>query len=180
MVTRQKRQAKPLTADDRSAIRALRPAFNVLMRAFDEDLMRSHGLSHTEYLVLMFLAEAENRTLRLTDLAAVCQQSLSAVSRTVGRLEAVGLVRREQAAQDARSFNAVLTDNGLGRLEAARPSHLDSVRKYFFANLGEVDVRALADALERIAKQGSAPRTSWGEPRVGKPPRPVTGLRREW
>jgi DNA-binding MarR family transcriptional regulator len=180
MVTRQKRQAKPLTADERSAIRALRPAFNVLMRAFDEDLMRSHGLSHTEYLVLMFLAEAENRTLRLTDLAAVCQQSLSAVSRTVGRLEAASLVRREQAAQDARSFNAVLTDNGLERMEEARPSHLDSVRKYFFANLGEVDVRALADALERIAKQGSAPRTSWGEPRVGKPPRPVTGLRREW
>jgi DNA-binding MarR family transcriptional regulator len=148
-------QTLPLSADERAAIRALRPAFNVLMRAFDADLLRGHGLSHTEYLVLMFLSEAENRTLRLSGLAAVCQQSLSAVSRTVGRLESADLVRREQAAHDARSCNAVLTDEGERRLEEARSSHLESVRKYFISKLGTVDLRALADALENIAKQGS-------------------------
>jgi len=140
-----------LTADELAAIRALRPAFNALMRALDADLLREHGLSHTEYLVLMYLSDAEGLTLRLSDLAGVCQQSLSAVSRTVGRLENLGLVRREQATSDARSYNAVLTAAGQERFDEARDSHLVSVRKYFFANLGEVDVRALAQALQRIA-----------------------------
>ena len=80
--------------------------------------MRAHGLSHTGFLALMFLSEAPDRTLRISDLAAVCQRSLSAISRTVGRLENAGLVRREQAPRDARSYNAVLTDQGLARLES--------------------------------------------------------------
>jgi DNA-binding MarR family transcriptional regulator len=148
------RQKKRLTADERAAIRALRPAFGALLRAFDADLMREHGLSHTEFLALMFLSEAPGRTLRISDLAAVCQQSLSAISRTVGRLENAGLVRREQAPHDARSYNAVLTDEGLARLEEAWPTHIASVRKYFISNLQGVDLRTLADSLERMAANG--------------------------
>jgi DNA-binding MarR family transcriptional regulator len=148
------RQKKRLTADERAAIRALRPAFGALLRAFDADLMREHGLSHTEFLALMFLSEAPGRTLRISDLAAVCQQSLSAISRTVGRLENAGLVRREQAPHDARSYNAVLTGEGLARLEEAWPTHIDSVRKYFISNLQGIDLRTLADSLERMAANG--------------------------
>lgn len=155
MVTQTKAGTRPLNADERKAIRALRPAFNVLMRSLDADLQRQHGVSHTEYLVLMFLSEAEAQTLRLTDLALVCQQSLSAVGRTVARMEAMGLVRREQASHDARSYNAVLTTAGSERLELARADHVVSVRRHFISQLGDVDVRALAEALERIA-QGSA------------------------
>ncbi len=148
------RHKKRLTADERAAIRALRPAFGALLRAFDADLMRGHGLSHTEFLALMFLSEAPSRTLRISDLAAVCQQSLSAISRTVGRLENAGLVRREQAPHDARSYNAVLTAEGLARLEEAWPTHIDSVRKYFISNVQGIDLRALADSLERMAANG--------------------------
>ena len=119
----------------------------------DADLMRAHGLSHTEFLALMFLSEAPDRTLRISDLAAVCQQSLSAISRTVGRLENAGLVRREQAPHDARSYNAVLTDQGLARLDEAWPTHLDSVRRYFLSNLQGIDLRAPADSLQRMAAQ---------------------------
>jgi DNA-binding MarR family transcriptional regulator len=153
MVTTQQRKAKRLTGDERAAIRALRPALAGLIRAFDADLMREHGLSHTEFLALMFLSEAPDRTLRISDLAAVCQQSLSAISRTVGRLENAGLVRREQAPHDARSYNAVLTDQGLARLDEAWPTHLDSVRRYFLSNLQGIDLRALADSLQRMAAQ---------------------------
>jgi len=148
------RQKKRLTADERAVIRALRPAFGALLRAFDADLMRAHGLSHTEFLALMFLSEAPSRTLRISDLAAACQQSLSAISRTVGRLENAGLVRREQAPHDARSYNAVLTGEGLARLEEAWPTHIDSVRKYFISNLQGIDLRTLADSLERMAANG--------------------------
>jgi DNA-binding MarR family transcriptional regulator len=100
----------PLTAQEKKVISALHTAFTAMMRQFDADLRREQRLSHTEYIALMFLSEAPERTLGLSDLAARCQQSLSTISRTVGRLEAQGLVRREQSTRDARAYNAVLND----------------------------------------------------------------------
>jgi len=147
-------QQVPLTADEEALLRSLSPAMKVLVRAFGADLIREQGMSSTEYSVLMFLSEAPGRTLRLSDLAGRCQQSLSAVSRTVGRLEATGLVRREQAPHDARSFNAVLTDAGLSRLQEAWPTHVASVRRHLFDNLDGLDLHALATAFEHIAAQG--------------------------
>ena len=99
----------------------------------------------------MFLSEAPDRTLGLSELARRCQQSLSAISRTVGRMEAQGLVRREQSSQDARAYNAVLTDAGLTRLEQAAPTHVVSLRRHLFDHLDGVDLSALADAFEHIA-----------------------------
>jgi DNA-binding MarR family transcriptional regulator len=147
-------QQVPLTADEEAVLRSLGPAMKVLVRAFGADLIREQGMSSTEYSVLMFLSEAPDRTLRLSDLANRCQQSLSAVSRTVGRLETTGLVSREQAAHDARSFNAVLTDAGLSRLQEAWPTHVASVRRHLIDNLDGLDLHALAAAFEHIAAQG--------------------------
>ncbi|HZO67931.1 MAG TPA: hypothetical protein VFB74_23280 [Kribbellaceae bacterium] len=47
----------------------------------------------------------------------------------------------------------MLTDQGLARLEEAWPTHLDSVRRYFLSNLQGIDLRALADSLQRMAAQ---------------------------
>lgn len=140
----------PLTADEKAVMRALRPAMAALMRAFDEDLRRTQGLSHTEYITLMFLSEAPDRTMRLSDLAELVQQSASALGRTVRRLEADGLVSREQSTEDARSFNAVLTDAGSTRLEQAVPVHVASVRRHLFDRLEGVDLARLANAFQAI------------------------------
>ena len=98
-----KNAVAPRTAQEHRVVRALHAAFMTMTRQFDADLQREHGLSHTEYIAMDFLAEAPDRTLGLSDLAARCQQSLSAISRTVGRLQTQGLVRREQSTRDARA-----------------------------------------------------------------------------
>jgi DNA-binding MarR family transcriptional regulator len=141
-----------LTADERRLIRALRPAMAALMRDFDDDLQRALRLSHAEYITLMFLSEAPERTMRLSDLADLCQQSASATGRTIKRLEAEALVRREQSVLDARSVNAVLTDAGLARLEQAAPVHIASVRRHFLDRLEGIDLGKLGLALQRIAQ----------------------------
>jgi DNA-binding MarR family transcriptional regulator len=140
-----------LSDSEMTVLRALRPAFNVLMRGFDAELTRLHGLTHTEYLVLMSLSEAKDQALRMTDLAATCQQSLSSTSRTITRLEATGLVSRDQAPHDARSFDVSLTDEGLRRFKAARLDHLHNVQHSLFDHLDGVDVESLGKALETIA-----------------------------
>jgi DNA-binding MarR family transcriptional regulator len=140
----------PRTAEEHKVIRSLHAAFMTMMRQFDADLRREHGLSHTEYIVMDWLSEAPGRAMGLSDLAACCQQSLSAISRTVGRLEAQGLVCREQSARDARAHNAVLTDAGLKRYDEATPTHNISLRRYLFDQLEGIDLDVLGDALQRI------------------------------
>lgn len=154
------RDVSPLSDDEAAVIRSLRPAVAAMMRAFDTDLVREHRMSHTEYVALMFLSEAPDHILQLSDLAARCQQSLSAAGRTVGRLEADGLVRREQSPRDARACNAVLTDAGRARLEQSWPTHVASVRHHLFAHLEGVDLHALARAFQRIAAGGETPGTA--------------------
>jgi|SRR5271157_5006732 len=150
-----------LTDDEVRVVDRLRPAVSALFRRFDADLQREQRLSHGDYIVLLFLSQAPGQTLGLSELAACCQQSLSAISRTIGRLKADGLVRRERSAHDARAYNAVLTDAGLARLQRATPIHHDSVRRYLLNQLQGVDLRALGTALERIAAaEDSTPASS--------------------
>ncbi|MGR6974907.1 MarR family winged helix-turn-helix transcriptional regulator [Streptomyces cynarae] len=148
----------PLRRDEEAVIRALLPAVAAMMRAFDADLDRAERMTHTEYLVLMFLSEAPESTLRLVDLAAHCHKSPSAVSRAVGRLETDGLVRRVQASDDGRGSNAVLTERGLARLQEARSTHIVSIRRHLIDHLEGVDLDALARALESIAQPVRVPK----------------------
>jgi len=140
----------PLSTEEEALLRSMGHAMKLLLRAFDADLVREHGMSQTEYDVLRHLSEAPDCTIRLSHLAGACQQSLSGISRTVGRLESTGLVRREHAPNDARGFNAVLTAAGLARLEEAWPGHLSSVRRHLFDKLEGVDLAVLAAAFDRI------------------------------
>ena len=148
-MTRGKR-VLPRTAQEHKVISALHTAFSALISQFDADLQREHRLSHTEYLALDWLAAAPDRTLGLSDLAARCQQSLSAISRTVGRMQTQGLVRREQSTRDARAYNAVLADAGLKRHEQATPTHDSTLRRYFFDHLDGINLDAFGDALHHI------------------------------
>ncbi|MGI5460906.1 MarR family winged helix-turn-helix transcriptional regulator [Streptomyces sp. CA-249302] len=140
----------PLTVDEYALVKALRPAMAALTRAFDANLYPL-GLTHAEYVTLMFLSEAPDRSLRLGELARLCQQSPSHVGRTVQRLQAEGLVERHQSSLDARSYRAVLTDAGFARLEQAWPVHIAGVRRNLFDHFEGVDVGALAAAFQRVA-----------------------------
>lgn len=142
---------QPLTPDEEAVIRALGRVMIVLPRAADADLMREQRMPASEYMALMHLSEAPGRRMRMSELAAACDLSLSGVTRIVGRLERQGLVDRVRCAEDARGWNAVLTDAGLARLEKAWPTHLASVRRHVFDHLHDIDLAQLASALQRIA-----------------------------
>ncbi|MDN3354044.1 MarR family transcriptional regulator [Actinomadura sp. DC4] len=142
---------QPLNPDEEAVARALGRAIIVLPRAIDADLTREQHLTLNEYSVLMHLSEAPERRLRMSELAGVCDVSLSGMTRIVGRLEADGLVERVQCPEDARGSNAVLTDAGLARLENAYPTHLASTRRHIMDHLEGLDLPRLADALRRFA-----------------------------
>jgi DNA-binding MarR family transcriptional regulator len=142
---------EPLSPEEEAVARAIGRAIIVVPRVIDADLVREQRLTLNEYAALMHLSEAPERRLRMSELAAECDVSLSGMTRIVGRLEADGLIERVQCAEDARGSNAVLTDAGLARLEEAYPTHLASVRRHVIDHLGELDLVKLAEALRRFA-----------------------------
>jgi DNA-binding MarR family transcriptional regulator len=132
-------------------IRALGRVMVVLPRLTDADLVREQRLPLSEYLALMHLSEAPGRRMRMSELAAACDLSLSGITRIVNRLEAQGLTERTRCTEDARGYHAVLTRAGLARLRRAWPTHLASVRRHVFDHLHDVDLAHLARVLRRIA-----------------------------
>ncbi|MGV9349952.1 MarR family winged helix-turn-helix transcriptional regulator [Streptomyces spiralis] len=145
------RELKPLTAEEEAVVRSLSRVIYALPRAVDADMLREQRLSLIEYLALSNLSEAPGRQMRMSDLASAVEMSISGVTRLANRLESQGLIERVRSTQDARSWNALLTDAGFARLEQAWPTNLASVRRHFLDHLAGLDLRKLAAALRNIA-----------------------------
>ncbi|HLR43832.1 MAG TPA: MarR family transcriptional regulator [Brevibacterium sp.] len=118
----------------------------------DAQLRRDAGLSLSEYHSLSQISMAPERTLRMSELAAVTNMTLSHLSRVVSRMEKAGLVRRSPDAVDGRYTLAVLTDSGYDRVVAAAPGHVEAVRSYVFDSLNEDQKEALGDAVGPIVE----------------------------
>jgi DNA-binding MarR family transcriptional regulator len=142
---------RPLNATEEALVRALGDVMAALPRAVDADMVRDGGLRLSEYTPLMFLSEAPDSRMRMSELADACNLTLSGMTRVVIRLEKEGFVERVRCAEDLRGWNAVLTEAGLARLERAWPLHLASVRRRVLDNLEGHDLAQLVTALQNIA-----------------------------
>jgi DNA-binding MarR family transcriptional regulator len=138
---------------DERELRAWRGLLRVhaqLSKALDAELDATHGLPLTSYEVLMYLAEAEGGRMRMHDLAASVLLSRSGLTRLVDRLERDGYLERCSCAHDARGAFAVLTPAGREKLEAARVTHLEGVRKLFLRHFSAEELDLLGEAWERV------------------------------
>jgi DNA-binding MarR family transcriptional regulator len=80
--------------------------------------------------------------------------SRSGCTRLVDRLAEQGYVTRCAATTDGRGLYAQLTDAGLEKITAARATHHEGIRRYFFDRLTTTDQIALGDIWSRF--HGSA------------------------
>lgn len=112
--------------------------------------LRPHNLDLAEYEILVVLSEAEDRQMRMSDLALLVHQSRSRLTHTVSRLEAEGLVSRERTCTDGRGVFATLTDKGMAKLVEAAPRHVESVRKIFIDAVTPEDFEAIGRAMAAV------------------------------
>src|SRR3954452_1086028 len=132
-------------------------AHAALVRDLDAELQSAHGLSLSSYEVLLLLAGASNRRLRMTELAKATLITLGGVTRLVDRLEREGLVQRERCASDARGILAVLTPAGLEKLREAGPTHRAGIRRRFLSQLTVAQQEELERIWSAIVPEGAAP-----------------------
>lgn len=138
-----------LTPEQLAAWRGFLQAHAHITRQLEAELLAAQQLSLASYDVLVQLAEAPGRRLRMTELAAAVLLSRSGVTRLVDRLERAGLVARCRVANDGRGVAAELTPAGLDRLRRASPTHLSGVVRHFLDRLGRDELAAV----EHITRQ---------------------------
>jgi DNA-binding MarR family transcriptional regulator len=142
--------ADRLGADELRAWRGLLKAHAALTTALDTDLQREHGLSVPAYEVLMFVGDADGGKLRMADIAERVLLSRSGLTRLVDRLVQDGLVERRACADDGRGSFALLTPAGRAKLDAARRTHLEGVRRLFLDRFSPAEQRQLGDLWDRL------------------------------
>jgi DNA-binding MarR family transcriptional regulator len=126
-------------------------AHATIMRELERELLAGTGLPLAWYDVLLQLAEAPGRRLRMADLADRVLLSRSGLTRLIDRLQAEGLVRREPSPDDARGTYTVLTPQGFERLRNAAPVHLAGIRDHWLTFFSDDELRVLGGWLGRVA-----------------------------
>jgi DNA-binding MarR family transcriptional regulator len=121
-----------------------------LPAALDNQLQRDGDLSHFEYGILAALSEADEGTLRMSELAVYANGSLSRLSRAVARLERRAWVTRTPDPADGRYTLAVLTHEGRAVVLAAAPGHVEAVNRLVFDPLTTAQARQLRAIAGRI------------------------------
>jgi DNA-binding MarR family transcriptional regulator len=133
----------------RAFIRLLR-SHAAVTRELSARLEAGHGLTLSDYDVLVQLYFAPERALRRIDLARTVLLTASGITRLLDGLEREGWVEKRACATDARVTYAALTEEGLRRFEAAQASHRRDIEELFASNFSEDERAQLAELLGRL------------------------------
>jgi len=139
-----------LNDDEQRTWRAFLTASRLLLDTLDRELQRDAGMPHAYYEILVRLSEADERSLRMSELADATLSSRSRLSHAVSRLEEAGWVRRQACPTDRRGQVAVLTDLGFRALADAAPGHVEGVRVHLFDPLTQAQRRQLGEISETL------------------------------
>jgi DNA-binding MarR family transcriptional regulator len=139
-----------LTREELAAWRGLLRVHAALTKALDAELVREHELPLSSYEVLLFLCDAPEGRMRMSELADGVLLSRSGLTRLVDRMERDGLLRRRRCEDDQRGYFAEVTEKGSELFARARRTHLDGVRERFLSRLSSEEQRALAAIWEKV------------------------------
>jgi len=126
----------------------------LVQERLERQLQQDAGMPQTYYLILAMLSEAPDRSLRMSELAALAGTSQSQLSHAATRLEQNGWIARRPCRTDKRGYLATLTDAGFAVLQATAPGHVEVVRSTLFDPLTDEQVDQLAAIADAVVSAG--------------------------
>lgn len=121
-----------------------------LDRELERQLQRDAGLSSADYGVLTTLSAAADRRLRARDLGELLAWEKSRVSHQVSRMEARGLVERQECPEDARGTWIAITAEGRRTMLRATRDHGTTLRRYFLDLIRPEELEMLHSLSKRV------------------------------
>jgi DNA-binding MarR family transcriptional regulator len=125
-----------------------------ILRQLDAELVSAHGLTTRDYEVLLYLAQAPDRQLPMSALAASTMLTRSGITRLVDGLVQAGWIERAACAKDARVSYARLTNVGYSKLRDAGCTHVASIQRLFLEHFSAEEIDQLASLLSRLPGAG--------------------------
>lgn len=126
-------------------------------RALNAQLSADHGLTVSDYEVLLRLSRAPDHRLRRVDLAEQVLLTASGITRLLDGLERQGWVERGACDSDRRVVYAVLTDAGVAKLREARSTHIPQIEAHFGRALAPEEQALLVELLGKLDDGGIEP-----------------------
>jgi DNA-binding MarR family transcriptional regulator len=133
---------------------------SAITRELSAQLQHEHGLTLSDYEVLLRLKNAEGGRMRRVDLANEVLLTASGITRLLEGLERSGYVCKETCASDARVSYAKITDEGATKFKAASETHLRGIDELFLSRYSGSELATLAELLGRLPVTGSECKTS--------------------
>lgn len=133
----------PLSVEQQETWRTLVMLAHALEEALDGQSRRDGGIPHAYYKLLVFLYEAGERRLSMSELAADLGYSSSRLTHAVASLERSGWARRIRSTSDRRVQHVELTDAGAEVIRRVTPGQVAEVREPLFTGMSRTDVEAL-------------------------------------
>lgn len=120
---------------------------DVLAREMEQET----GMAFERYRVLMMLAQAEDESLRPSELADALPITRSGVTRLIDRLEQDGIVERRSCATDGRGRLVTLTPVGEKVFRQAGRVHLRGIDEHLGASLSMDELAELRRLATKLA-----------------------------
>lgn len=148
-----KNDGRPFSNEEATVWRGLLAVHLRVLQELDRELTRRHRLPVREFDALITLFRAPDRRLRMSELAERVLLSPSGLTRMIERLERDGLVQRRVDPGDARSYHAILTDQGAQRLAETRVTHNAIIRKLFMDRLDAGQLSDLSAIWRKVLRE---------------------------
>jgi DNA-binding MarR family transcriptional regulator len=149
-------QTRWLSPEEARAWRALRTFGAPLAAALNRQLMTDSALSSADYEVLVVLSESDGGVLRAGELGRATGWEKSRLSHHIKRMEARGLVERQDCVTDGRGLLVAITEHGRKAIADAAPGHVQAVRNYIIDVLTPAQLAALAEIGEAVGARLTA------------------------
>ncbi len=138
-----------------NALRVLQSA-DIIKARLSGEFSSVHGLSVSEFFLLMQLERSTSQRLSRVELARRLHVSASTVTRMAAPMEKLGLLAREADERDARLAFVVLTKAGKTKLREARATFAKQATYVFQDRWTEAELEQLSALLHRIVADSPA------------------------
>ena len=126
-------------------------AFSRINRVLGDELAKETGMALDRYGILLMLSQAEEGSMRVSDLADQVGLSRSAATRLVDRLEHEGLVNRGVCDTDRRATFVILTPVGEEEFKRAGRVHLKGIDEHVGSHLTKREMAQLSGLLNKLS-----------------------------
>jgi DNA-binding MarR family transcriptional regulator len=149
---------RPIETAEQAASDALVLAFGRLQGAasrlgylLGRAIEKEFGISHVMYEVLLILGRSGQAGMAMRAIAQERVLTTGGVTRLIDRMEAAGLVRREDDPNDRRGRQVRLTERGEDLAVRISRAHVENIRRFFLEPLPEEDREAFMENLRILS-----------------------------